>query len=234
MPLLKIYNLSMDISKLLKKDNHNIPLPDKVYNTLLRDILTGKLPKDTRLIESKICAMCGASRTPVREAFRRLEMDGLVEYIPNRGDFVRGLSDMEVSDMLCMRLDLEVRAIRWCVRRISKEKLSELADIFRYMEFYTGKKDISKMININLAFHQAIYNSTRDTILKKTLTSYQEYTNYCCPPNYFERGYLESVLAEHRSIFSAIMEKDEEAAASAMRIHMTNTIKRSKTITAGP
>ena len=217
----------MNIIQELNKEKKEIKaLPDRIYDELLRDILTGKLIPGSRLNESRLCKLYGASRTPVREAFRRLEMDGLVEYIPNRGEFVRGFSEDEINDMLLMRLDLEVRAINWVIDRITEDEEKRLAEVFKYMEFYTKKNDIQKMIDINSAFHHLLYQATKDGLLERTLDTYQVYSNYCCPPNYFEPNYLSKVLEEHRKIYRAITRKDKTAAVKAMEEHMKNTIKR--------
>ena len=218
----------MDIlQQIIKEKDSHKSLPDKIYNELLRDILTGKLEKDSRLNETVICKMYGASRTPVREAFRRLEMDGLVEYIPNRGEFVRGFTSREIEDMLLMRMDLEVRAVVWTIQRITEDEEKELTALFNHMEFYTKNNDIHKMIDINYGFHRLIYKFTHDKLLEKTLNAYQTYTDYCCPPNYFAHNYLTKVLEEHRRIYRAIMRKDIESAKKAMQLHMERTIKRS-------
>ena len=217
----------MDILQQIRKEKSEAKaLPDRLYDELLRDILTGKLPVDSRLNEANICKSYKASRTPVREAFRRLEMDGLVEYIPNRGVFVRGLSKTEIEDMLLMRIELEVMAVRCTIQRMTEEEEEELADIFKYMEFYTKKEDIQKMMDINFAFHVLLYRASHDKLLEKTLLAYHTYTNYCCPPNYFAPNYLKRVLAEHRRIYRAIVAKDIETAEEAMRVHMTRTAKR--------
>ena len=218
----------MDIlQQIIKEKDSAKSLPDRIYNELLRDILTGKLEKDSRLNEAVICKMYGASRTPVREAFRRLEMDGLVEYIPNRGEFVRGFTNKEIDDMLLMRMDLEVRAVVWVIQRITEEEEKELTALFNHMEFYTKNNDIHKMIDINYGFHRLLYKYTHDRLLEKTLNSYQTYTDYCCPPNYFAHNYLTKVLEEHRRIYRAIMRKDIESAKKAMQTHMERTIRRS-------
>ena len=218
----------MDIlQRLLISKTEPRSLPDRIYEELLRDILTGQLPRDSRLNEPEICARYQASRTPVREAFRRLEMDGLCEYIPNRGEFVRGLTQPEIDDMLFMRADLEDRCVRWGIARITEEEEEELTEIFNHMEFYTKKGDVQKMVDINTAFHLMLYKTSHDRLLEKTLTAYQSYANYCAPPNYFARNFLKRVLEEHRRIYSAYMNKDVITAVRAMRLHMNNTLKRS-------
>ena len=218
----------MDVLQRIIKEKKEIrSLSDKIYNQLLKEILTGKLPKDSRLNEATLTAKYKISRTPLREAFKRLQEDGLVEYISNRGVFVRGLNESEISDMLETRAFLEVKAVEWCISRITEEEEEDLSAIFKHMEFYTKKGDIQKMIEINYAFHRLIYKASHDRLLEKTLLTYQNYCNYCCPPNYFARGFLRRTLEEHRQIYRAIVNKDVNAAVNAMQTHMVATIKRS-------
>ena len=217
----------MDIIQQLRKEtNKELPLTDRIYEELLRDILTGKLARDSWLTETKVCSMYGASRTPVREAFRRLEMDGLLEYIPKRGEYVRGFSYDELIDMLNIRADLEVRAVSWSIERITDDEMEQFDDIFRYMEFYTKKNDIHMMMYANSAFHRHIYKTSHDRMLDKTLTTYFNYCKYSCPPNYFAPKFLDKTLEERRRIYSAYLKKDVASGARAMKLHMSNTIKR--------
>ncbi len=202
------------------------PLSTNLYTELQEDILTGKLQPGEKLTEQKICNEYKVSRTPVREALRQLEMDGLIENIPNRGAFVLGLSAQDIEDMRVLRKTYEIQAVKWAIERITKEELSELEETFEFMEFYTMKNDINKMIHINNAFHQIIYNATHNRMLKQLLTSYQVYLKYCNPSNYYAPDYLSEVLSEHRAIFNAFMANDAEGGALAMRIHMDNAAKR--------
>ena len=151
----------------------NQPLSTNLYSELQEDILTGKLKAGEKLTEQKICDEYKVSRTPVREALRQLEMDGLIENIPNRGAFVLGLSEQDIEDMYVLRKAYEIQAVRWAIERITEEEINELEETFEFMEFYTMKNDINKMLNINTAFHQIIYNATHNRILKQLLSSYQ-------------------------------------------------------------
>jgi DNA-binding GntR family transcriptional regulator len=174
----------------------------------------------------KICNEYNVSRTPVREALRQLEMDGLIENIPNRGAFVIGFTDQDITDMYDLRRSYEVLAVRWAIERITEHEFNELEETFEFMEFYTMKNDIPKMLNINAAFRQIIYNATHNRMLLQQLTAYQLYLRHCDPSNYFAPGYLREVLSEHREIFESIETGDADAAAEAMRIHLQNSEAR--------
>ncbi|MEG0662227.1 MAG: GntR family transcriptional regulator, partial [Anaerovoracaceae bacterium] len=132
---------------------------------LKEDILSGRLKKDRKLTEQAICDEYKVSRTPVREALVQLEMEGLVESIPNRGAFVVGLSPQDKEDILTLRKIYEIQATRWAIERITDEEMEELEENFDFMEFYTMKKDIDKMLNINQIFHQMIYKSSHNRML---------------------------------------------------------------------
>ena len=132
----------------------NQPLSTNLYTELQEDILTGKLKPNQKLTEQKICKEYNVSRTPVREALRQLEMDGLIENIPNRGAFVIGFTNQDIADIYDLRRAYEILAVKWAIERITEEEFNELEETFEFMEFYTMKNDINKMLNINTAFHQ--------------------------------------------------------------------------------
>lgn len=204
----------------------NQPLSTNLYTELQEDILTGKLRSGEKLTEQKICNEYKVSRTPVREALRHLEKDGLIENIPNRGAFVVGFSQQDIEDMHILRADYEIHAVRWAIERITEEEFSEMEETFEFMEFYTIKKDLNKMQSINAAFHQIIYNATHNRMLKQLLTSYQVYLKFLNPSNYYAPDYLSTVLNEHRAIFEAFKAGDVEGGALAMKVHMENSLKR--------
>ena len=217
----------MSIIQYLEDDQASAqPLSSDLFSKLQEDILTGKLESGEKLTEMKICNKYGVSRTPVREALRQLEMDGLIETIPNRGAFVLGLSDQDIDDISVLRAQSEVQAVRWAIERITEEELEELQETFEFMEFYTMKNDIPKMLNINMAFHQIIYNATHNRMFAQQLNTFQLYLRHCDPSNYYAREYLRNVLTEHRHIYQAFLDHDVEAGAEAMDYHMRNSKKR--------
>jgi DNA-binding GntR family transcriptional regulator len=217
----------MSIIQYLEDDKaSNLPLSSDLFTKLQEDILSGRLASGDKLTEMRICNEYGVSRTPVREALRQLEMDGLIETIPNRGAFVIGLSEQDILDLYILRTSAEIQAARWAITRITEEEMDELTETFEFMEFYTMKNDIQKMLNINMAFHQIIYNATHNRLLKQQLTSYQMYLKHCDPSNYYAPNYLRDVLMEHRAIFDAFVARDVEAGALAMKRHMENSSMR--------
>jgi len=217
----------MSIIQYLEDDKApNMPLSSDLFSKLREDILTGKLESGDKLTEIRICNEYNVSRTPVREALRELEVDGLIETIPNRGAFVVGLTDQDIRDMYVLRSASEVQAVRWAIQRITEEEMEELTETFEFMEFYTMKNDIPKMLNINMAFHQIIYDATHNRMLRQQLSTFQIYLRHCNPSNYYAPNYLRDVLSEHRAIYDAFEAKDVEAGAMAMQRHMESSTKR--------
>lgn len=217
----------MSIIKYIE-DNHkkNVPLVVSLFEQLQVDILSGKFKTGDKLTESKLCDTYKTSRTPLREALRHLEADGLIETIHNRGAFVVGLSPQDIRDLIELRNQAEISAVRWAIERITEKEREELDETFEFMQFYTQQNDIPKMLNINKAFHKIIHNATHNKMLIKNLKVYQLYLSYTNPSNYYEPNYLREVLYEHREIYNAFLSSDKDAGETAMRYHMLNSATR--------
>lgn len=190
------------------------------------DILSGKFRKGDKLVEQAICDEYEVSRTPVREALSQLEAEGLVESIPNRGCFVTGISSEEMDDILVLRKIYEVQATMWAIDRITDEEMEELEENFEFMEFYTMKKDVEKMLNINASFHQMIYRASHNRMLEQMLSSYQLYVKYATKYAGDDTEYLDELLKEHRAIYQAFIDKDPAAGGDAMAHHMDMSMAR--------
>ncbi len=205
----------------------NAPLSNVLFEKIQRDILSGEMKSGEKLTEQKICDRYKVSRTPVREALRQLEREGLVENIPNRGAFVIGISPQEMDDLMMLRTEYEVVAARWAAARIQKDELEKLEETFDFMEFYTNKGDMDRMASINLNFHKSIYAAAHSRMLEQTLNSYRLYVKYGSHSSYDNsQEYLDTLLEEHRAIFEAIRSRDETAAMNAMRAHMEASFER--------
>ena len=204
----------------------NAPMSMSLLAKLQRDILTGKYRPGEKLTEQNLCREYGVSRTPIREALRQLETDGLVENILNRGCFVIGLSKADFEDMFDLRKAYEIQAVKWGIERITDEEMDKLEETFEFMEFYTMRGDLDKMLVINAGFHQVIYEASHNRMLQKTLTSYQTFLKYQSENAVYGANYLTTVLEEHRAIFKAFMDKDVRAGAEAMERHINRAKER--------
>ena len=202
------------------------PVSTGLLARMQADILTGEMRPGEKIVEQKLCEKYGASRTPVREALKQLEADGLVEYILNRGYFVIGMSDQDFEDMFDLRRAYEIQAVKWAIERITEEEMEALEETFNFMEFYTMRKDTEKMLVINAGFHQIIYEASKNRMLQKLLTSYQNYLRYKSPEVVYEENYLSMVLEEHRAIFKAFQDNDPREGGRAMEIHINRAKER--------
>ena len=205
---------------------NSAPASAGVLAKLQEDILTGQMKPGEKIIEQRLCERYGASRTPVREALRQLELDGLVEYILNRGYFVIGMSERDFEDMFDLRKAYEMQAVKWAIDRITEEEMENLEETFEFMEFYTMRNDIEKMQVINAGFHQIIYEACKNRMLQKLLTAFQTYLKYKSPEVDYQENYLSTVLEEHRAIFKAFMDKDPREGGRAMEIHVNRAKER--------
>lgn len=209
-----------EIMDSINTDKSNQPLSAGLYSELQRDILSGEIPSGSKLTEQAVCKRYNVSRTPVREAFRQLESDGLIENIPNRGAFVTGLTKRDISDLFDLRSLFEVQAVEWAIKRMTSEDIDALSETVDFMEFYTLKGDVDKVLMFNSQFHSIIYAGTKDRMIQKTLSIYQTYLKHSAPARTYTGDYLKTILEEHKAIFEAFETKNPAAGRKAMEYHM--------------
>ena len=201
-------------------------LSDDLFSELRKAILMGKYARGHKLTEQIICKEYDVSRTPVREALRRLETEGLIETVPNKGAFVLGFSLQDMRDMFELRKPYEIQAVKWAIERITDDEFDAFEETLDFMEFYTHKNDFEKMLAINMNFHQRIYTASHNRILKNILSSYQLYTRAMVDKIVFSDDYLPSLLEEHRLVFNAFKIRDVVSGVAAIENHMNNSIRR--------
>lgn len=204
----------------IPSDNSAQPLSLSLYQKIQRDILSGEISSGSKLTEQKLCKKYNVSRTPIREAFRQLEADGIIENIPNRGAFAVGLSNRDISDLFDLRCLFEIQAVEWAIQRMTDEEVDALKETVEFMEFYTLKDDSEKIQSFNSKFHHILYEGTKDKILQKSLSIFQTYLKYSAPSKDYETENLKLILKEHKSIFEAIEARNIHAGIKAMQHHM--------------
>ena len=183
------------------------------YKTVQDDTVAGLPLAINIFIKLRESNEYNVSRTPVREAFRLLEQEGLITMIPNRGAFVTGFSDQDIADMYDMRKDYEVLAFEWAIKRITDEELAEIRNSYELMEFYTHKKEFEKSAEQNIHFHELIYKASHNRLLTKILTSYQYYTK-------------QLQYSENFEMLDSLEKKDPERGAAVVRKHLEASKKR--------
>ena len=201
-------------------------LPQDLFIRLRNDILQGKFVAGSKLSEQQICDEYMVSRTPVREAFQKLELEGVIEIIPKRGAFVLKQTKQDIDDVYEIMKALESVAIRLAIERIDDETIKRLQELYELMEFYTVKADLEKLRSVNEEFHNTIYEATNNPMIMQTLSSCQTRVRNNQYRKEHGTDFLEEELAEHEAIFMAIVAKDRETAAAAAVRHIRNGKKR--------
>jgi DNA-binding GntR family transcriptional regulator len=200
-------------------------LRGRVYNALREDILSGRYAPGESLIELRIADELNVSRTPVREAIRQLELEGLVESIPNKGVTVKGISKKDMGDIYRIRRVLEGLAARWSVEQITDQELKKLTEVYELMEFYTAKGDIDQIAKLNTEFHDIIFSATKSSILKHILKDFQFYVKWARHESLSVPGRKEEALKEHYAILQAFLKRDADESEKYLTIHVENSSK---------
>ncbi|MZQ75848.1 MAG: FCD domain-containing protein [Peptoclostridium sp.] len=203
----------------LKLENYK-PLRDIVFEHLREAILIGKLEPSTRLMEVQLADELGVSRTPVREAIRKLELEGLVEMIPRKGAYVADVSVKDVEEVLEIRTGLEGFASMLAAQRMMKEDLGELKRILEIFKKAYEENNPEKMVESDIAFHEVIFKATTNKKLMQMNNSLREQIYR------FRRMYIveyhksENLIKEHEDIIEAIEKRDSELAMHKAMKHI--------------
>ena len=201
-----------------------LPLRDVVFNTLRQAILRGELKPGERLMEIQLANKLGVSRTPIREAIRKLELEGLVLMIPRKGAEVAEITEKNMLDVLEGRRALEELAVKLACERITEEEIQELKDAADAFQKILSEKDITKIAEADEAFHDVIFKSTGNDRLIQLLNSLREQM-YRYRLEYLKREeYHPQLLEEHQQIIDRITRKDQSEAAELIDRHIGNQV----------
>ncbi len=211
-----------------KKENKS--LTSIIFEKIREDILNDVYKNGDKIVEAKLADELGVSRTPVREALKQLELDGLVENIPNRGVVVKGISEQDIDDIYTIRIAIEGIAAKWAVVRMSDEDLNSLKEIYELMEFYTYRKDTDKTFELNSKFHETIYKATNSRYLEHVLNSFQLFIKSTRNKSLKTEGRLEEALEEHKEIVDAFIARDQEKAYESILRHVNNSKKNAESL----
>lgn len=213
-----------------KEFSSSFSLTDEIADIIRDRILKGEYEIGAKIKETQIAAELRVSRTPIREAFKQLENEGLIDYIPNRGCFAKGFTQQDVDDIYAVREALERLAVERAVERITEAEMRELEEEWDLMEFYAKKKDAQKVLELNSTFHDRIYASTRSRFMAQVLRSYKSYINKTRKSVFYDETYLMAILKEHREILEAIKSRDKERAVRAVSEHLESSQDRAETM----
>ena len=205
--------------------NEFLPLRDVVFNTLRQAILRGELKPGERLMEIQLANKLGVSRTPIREAIRKLELEGLVLMIPRRGAEVAEITEKSLRDVLEVRAALEELAVDLACDRISAEDIQSLKEAAKEFEAALQGGDVTEYAPADVKFHDIIYLATDNQRLIQLLYNLREQM-YRYRVEYLKRTEVHPILlAEHEHIIECIEKHDKAAAKVAISTHIENQAK---------
>lgn len=212
----------MDRSRLIpiKLDNYK-PLREMVFESLREAIIQGRLRPGERLMEIQLAEEMGVSRTPVREAIRKLELEGFVVMVPRKGAYVAGISVKDIVDIFEVRAALEGLAAGLSAERITDEEMDQLERSIHKINV-SDEHDLKGIVEGDKTFHALIYKSSRNQRLEQIIMNLQEQINRCRMTSLAQPGRLKIALDEHTKIVEAISDRNVELAQQLATEHIEN------------
>lgn len=195
-------------------------LRGRVFDSILEGILSGRYKAGDALVENRIAEELGVSRTPVREAVRQLEREGLVTSYPNRGVFVNGLSSEDVEDIYRIRALTEGLAVRWAAKRADEDQLRRLEETAELMEYYTRKGNMEQLERLDAQFHSLISEACKSRVLRHILSTLMCYVQQARLGALKTPDRARLALKEHRAILNAVLSGDCDGAEEEMQNHI--------------
>jgi DNA-binding GntR family transcriptional regulator len=212
----------MDKSRLIpiKLDNYK-PLREMVFESLREAIIQGRLRPGERLMEIQLAEEMGVSRTPVREAIRKLELEGFVVMVPRKGAYVAGISVKDIVDIFEVRAALEGLAAGLSAERITDEEMDQLERSIHKINV-SAEEDLKMVVEGDTAFHALIYKSSRNQRLEQIIINLHEQINRFRMTSLSQPGRLKIALDEHTKIVEAISDRNVEQAQKLATEHIEN------------
>lgn len=202
-----------------------LPLRDVVFNTLRKAILTGELKPGERLMEIHLANQLGVSRTPIREAIRKLELEGLVIMIPRRGAEVAQITEKSLKDVLEVRRALDALCVELACDRISVEETEQLKKACDEFERATKSGDLTMIAEADVSLHDIIVQATRNQRLIQLINNLSEQMYRYRFEYIKDEKRHDNLVEEHRMIYESILHKDKQKAAEASKMHIDNQEK---------
>ncbi len=213
-----------------EKDVHNentdkYSLRGRVFTKIREDILAGRYKQNDELKEASIGQELGVSRTPVREALRQLELEGLVNIVPNKGAYVNEISEKDIHDIYIIRSYLEGLCAKWACEYITQEQIDELEEVVYLSEFHAKKEHHEQIVELDNKFHQLIYEASNSKILNHILSDFHHYVQRIRKITLASDLRAANSNKEHNAILDAIRQRDGEKAEMLAHEHIMSTIR---------
>ncbi|MBR0463926.1 MAG: GntR family transcriptional regulator [Clostridia bacterium] len=201
----------------------SVSLADQVFERLEADILSGQYKRGEVITELRLCQELGVSRTPVREALRRLSQEHLVEESA-KGTTVLGITLRDFQDMCAIRMRIEGLAVRGFIENMTEEGLKELREAVDFQEFYLTRSDADHLRIMDGRFHDAIYNRCGSMIVRDTLAPLHKKVQKYRRQSLGQASRAEKSVAEHKKILEAIVAGDGDLAEELICQHVKNAM----------
>ncbi|MDH7478830.1 MAG: GntR family transcriptional regulator [Syntrophomonadaceae bacterium] len=205
----------------VKLDNYK-PLREIVFETLREAIIGGVLKPGERLMEVQLAEEMGVSRTPVREAIRKLELEGFVVMVARKGAYVAGISLKDVTDVFEIRAALEGLAAYLAAGRATEEELEEMERVLVAKSASLEASDLSSLVEKDTQFHELLYRASRNQRLIQILSNLREQINRFRAVSLASPGRGKEALEEHKKILEAVAARDAELAQRLGQEHIEN------------
>ncbi|MGB9812917.1 MAG: GntR family transcriptional regulator [Thermovenabulum sp.] len=205
--------------KAIRLDNYK-PLREIVFQALREAIISGELKPGERLMEVQLAEEMGVSRTPVREAIRKLELEGLVVMVPRKGAYVAGLSMKDAADVFEVRQSLEGLAAALAAERITDEEIEALERILLEINDAAEKNDLNLIIQKDAEFHNILFKASRNDKLVQIINNLKEQIDRFRIQSFENPGRLKKLVEEHKKIVEAISERNVEKAKKLAEEHI--------------
>ncbi|AFK85771.1 MULTISPECIES: GntR family transcriptional regulator [Thermoanaerobacterium] len=198
------------------------PLRDIVFDYMKNAIITGEFKPGERLMEVQLAEKLGVSRTPVREAIRKLELDGLVVMVPRKGAYVSDLSTKDLLNAFEVRQSLEGLAASLAAERITDDELKKLKDVLD--KFYEGiqENDVEKLIKYDQEFHDLIFNASRNEKLVQIMNNLQEHVHRFRVRYISDFKKSKKLYQEHKKILESLEMRSSDNAQKWAEKHIQN------------
>jgi DNA-binding GntR family transcriptional regulator len=196
-------------------------LRSEVYRRIRDNILQGQYTRGAALTEQQVALAMGVSRTPIREAFSQLELDGLVSSTPNKGIVVQGFDEQDIADLYEVRSQMEGLAAARAALQMSPAQRQALQDAYECEYRSTEQQEDNEQLqDLDNVFHELIFKGTGSKILEKILQPINIYTRHARSISLATPGRSKQVVEEHGRILEAILSRDSEKARQCMSEHI--------------
>ena len=207
-----------------------LPLRDVVFQTLRGAILKGDLKPGERLMELQLAAQLGVSRTPIREAIRMLEQEGLAVTVPRKGAEVAKMTEKDMEDVLQIRRSLEDLAVRLSCEKITSTELQELREAMEDFEEKTKSGNVPEIAKADVTFHEILYKASDNPKLILLLNNLREQIYRYRVEYLKDTSIYSQLIKEHRAMYTALTSKDKEKVAQYVDVHLHNQAEAVKKI----